>query len=100
MDMTKFAHLEDSGFIYFCERLRRWIEADLKASAWQYGEYNCQYNMFGKGEQRITGGHFLKRMEIRIFRRFCRCLQTGGTNENRLWDGYGVYGSAHGHAAG
>lgn len=61
MDMTKFATVDDPEFIAVCERLRKWIKADLKASsAWQYGKNNCQYNMFGKGEQQITGGHFFK----------------------------------------
>ena len=68
--MTKFANLEDSGFIAFCERLRRWIEeADPKASAAdyeqstivrQYGDNSRQYNMSGKGAQKNTGGHFFK----------------------------------------
>lgn len=65
MDMTKFATVDDPGFIAVCERLLQWIkEADPKASsagciARQYGKNNCQYNMLG-GEQQITGGHFFK----------------------------------------
>lgn len=65
MDMTKFATVDDPGFTDVCETLRRWIErADPNASsadciARQYGEYNCQYNMFGKGVQNYVGGsHF------------------------------------------
>ena len=69
MDMTKFAELEDSGFITFCERLRRWIEADLKASSAdyeqsttvrQYGDNSRQYNLCGEGTQKITGGSYFE----------------------------------------
>ena len=72
MDMTKFNNLEDSGFILFCERLRRWIKADRKAPsavyeqstigrrrAQQFGNNNRQYNLFG-GMQQVTGGHIFK----------------------------------------
>ncbi|ODM15240.1 hypothetical protein SI65_09181 [Aspergillus cristatus] len=60
MDMTKFATMDDSGFIAVCESLGRWInEVDAKGPSADYELLNParqQYNHFGKGEQKIFGG--------------------------------------------
>lgn len=34
--------------------------ADQPRTASQYGNNNCQYNLFGKGIQKITGGHYFE----------------------------------------
>lgn len=34
--------------------------ADQPRTASQYGNNNCQYNLFGKGTQKITGGHYFE----------------------------------------
>lgn len=68
MDITKFANLEDCGFIAFCGGLRRWIEADPKASSADYEQSiicrqyddNRQYIMSGKGAQKYTGGSYFQ----------------------------------------
>lgn len=34
--------------------------ADKPGAASQYGDNNCQYNLFGKGIQKVTGGHYFE----------------------------------------
>lgn len=34
--------------------------ADQPKAASQYGDNNCQYNLFGKGIQKVTGGHYFE----------------------------------------
>ncbi|ODM21100.1 hypothetical protein SI65_04153 [Aspergillus cristatus] len=65
MDMTKFATVDDSGFIAVRETLGSWIkEVDANGSSLpdtvnQYSGNNRQYNNFGEGKQMIVGGsHF------------------------------------------
>ena len=70
MDMTKFATVDDSGFIAVRETLGPWIkEVDATGSsahcklpdtANQYGGNNRQYNNFGEGKQMIVGGFHFK----------------------------------------
>ncbi len=79
MDMTKFANVDDPGFVAVCGELRRWIrETDAKKkrdtnpspaelpaerpglAANQYGDNNRQYNQFGEGTQKIVGGHYFE----------------------------------------
>ena len=72
MDMTKFPNGDDPGFVAICEKLHLWaVNVDANkmhcakstlsqqpGCASQYGDNNCQYNLYGKGTQRIALGHY------------------------------------------
>ncbi|KAE8382644.1 Alpha/Beta hydrolase protein [Aspergillus bertholletiae] len=72
MDMTKFASVDDPGFVAICGELRRWSKDTGGATkschgdssrtahagaARQYGANSQQYNQFGGGTQNIVGSH-------------------------------------------
>ena len=72
--MTKFANVDDPGFVAVCGELRRWIrETDANKThtdqsiveqtgltANQYGDKNRQYNQFDEGTQKIVDGHYFE----------------------------------------
>lgn len=72
--MTKFANVDDPGFMALCGELRRWIRdaeankrrnanpslAEQPGVANQYGENNRQYNLLSEGTQKNTDGHYFK----------------------------------------
>ncbi|OKO90002.1 hypothetical protein PENSUB_13543 [Penicillium subrubescens] len=75
MDMTKFANVDDPGFVAVCGELRRWIRGtnahkkrqtnpslveQPSLAAGQYGDNNRQYNQFGEGAQKIVDGHYFE----------------------------------------
>lgn len=72
--MTKFANVDDPGFVAVSGELRRWIRdtnankrchanhppAEQPGLANQYGDNNRQYNLFSEGTQKIVDGHYFE----------------------------------------